>query len=156
MQIGYVQARLNVSRSAMYRLIWAFAGCLCSGSSEPSQVGLCVGSYKPSGVGYVQAHLSLRRSVLYRLVWTFAGWAMCRLVKAIAGRLCRGLSEPLHVCYVQARLNLRRLVRNRYNQAPHLTQITNGKVTTSQLDITNESQRSRWPQGINKHTCMKA
>ena len=32
------------------------------------------------------------------------------------------------------------LVGNRYNQAPHLTQDTNGKVTTSQLDITNESQ----------------
>ena len=29
--------------------------------------------------------------------------------------------------------------RNRYNQAPHLTQDTNGKMTTSQLDITNES-----------------
>ena len=27
-----------------------------------------------------------------------------------------------------------------YNQAPHLTQDTNGKVTISQLDITNESQ----------------
>ena len=26
------------------------------------------------------------------------------------------------------------------NQAPHLTQDTNGKVMTSQLDITNESQ----------------
>ena len=31
-------------------------------------------------------------------------------------------------------------IRNRYNQAPHLTQDTNGKVTTSQLDIANESQ----------------
>ena len=31
-------------------------------------------------------------------------------------------------------------VRNRYNQAPHLTQDTNGKVTTSQLNITSESQ----------------
>ena len=30
-------------------------------------------------------------------------------------------------------------IRNQYNQAPHLTQDTNGKVTTSQLDITNES-----------------
>ena len=30
--------------------------------------------------------------------------------------------------------------RNRYNQVPHLTQDTNGKVTNSQLDITNESQ----------------
>ena len=31
-------------------------------------------------------------------------------------------------------------IRNRYNQAQHLTQDTNGKVTISQLDITNESQ----------------
>ena len=30
-------------------------------------------------------------------------------------------------------------IRNRYNQAPRLTQDTNGKVTTSHLDITNES-----------------
>ena len=32
------------------------------------------------------------------------------------------------------------MIRNPYNQAPHLTQDTNGKVTTSKLDITNESQ----------------
>ena len=31
-------------------------------------------------------------------------------------------------------------VRNRYNQAPHVTEDINGKVTTSQLDITNESE----------------
>ena len=31
-------------------------------------------------------------------------------------------------------------IRSRYNQAPHLTQDTNGKVTTSQLDTINESQ----------------
>ena len=31
-------------------------------------------------------------------------------------------------------------IRNWYNQAPHLAQGTNGKVITSQLDITNESQ----------------
>ena len=31
-------------------------------------------------------------------------------------------------------------IRNRYNQAPHLTQDTNGKVSTSQLDRANESQ----------------
>ena len=39
-------------------------------------------------------------------------------------------------------------IRNRYNQAPHLTQDSNGKVTTSQLDITNESQEvSPFPAG---------
>ena len=31
-------------------------------------------------------------------------------------------------------------IRNRYNQVPNLTQDTNGKVTNSQLDTTNESQ----------------
>ena len=29
-------------------------------------------------------------------------------------------------------------IKNRYNQVPHLTQDTNGKVTNSQLDTTNE------------------
>ena len=33
-------------------------------------------------------------------------------------------------------------IRNRYNQAPHLTQDTNGKVTTSQIHITNGTNRS--------------
>ena len=51
-------------------------------------------------------------------------------------------------------------IRNRYNQAPHLTQDTNGKATTSQLAITNESQEAsppnRRPQGINKQTRLKA
>ena len=31
-------------------------------------------------------------------------------------------------------------IRNRYNQAPHLTQDTNRKMTNSQLDTTNDSQ----------------
>ena len=49
-------------------------------------------------------------------------------------------------------------IRNRYNQVPHLTQDTNGKVTNSQLDNTNESQEdSPFPAGdhkahINRHT----
>ena len=42
-------------------------------------------------------------------------------------------------------------IRNRYNQAPHLTQDTNGKVTTSQLDFTNASQEvSNFPAGDHK------
>ena len=40
---------------------------------------------------------------------------------------------------------------NRYNQAPHLTQDTNGRVTTSQLGITNESQEvNPFPAGDHK------
>ena len=55
-------------------------------------------------------------------------------------------------------------IRNRYNQVPHLTQDTNGKVTNLQLDTTNESQEvspfqagdheahiNRQPQRHSKH-----
>ena len=38
-------------------------------------------------------------------------------------------------------------IRNRYNQVPHPTQDTNGKVTNSQLDTTNESP---FPAGDHK------
>ena len=39
-------------------------------------------------------------------------------------------------------------IRNRYNQVPHLTPDTNGKVAKSQLDVINESQEvSPFPAG---------
>ena len=42
-------------------------------------------------------------------------------------------------------------IRNRYNQVPHLHQDTDGKVTNSQLDTTNESQDvSPFPAGDHK------
>ena len=42
-------------------------------------------------------------------------------------------------------------IRNQYNQVPHQTQDTNGKVTNSQLDTTNESQEvSPFPVGDHK------
>ena len=42
-------------------------------------------------------------------------------------------------------------IRNRYNQVPHLTKDTNGIVTNSQLDTTNESQEvSPFPAGDHK------
>ena len=42
-------------------------------------------------------------------------------------------------------------IRNQYNQVAHLTQDTNGKVTNSQLDTTNESQEvSPFPAGDKK------
>ena len=42
-------------------------------------------------------------------------------------------------------------IRNRYNQGPHLTQDTKGKVTNSQLDTTNGSQEvSPFPAGDHK------
>ena len=45
-------------------------------------------------------------------------------------------------------------IRNQYNQKPHPTQDSNGKVTTSQLDITKERQEvSPFPAG--DHECGK-
>ena len=42
-------------------------------------------------------------------------------------------------------------IKNRYNEVPHLTQDTNGKVTNSQLDTINESQEfSPFPVGDHK------
>ena len=52
-------------------------------------------------------------------------------------------------------------VRYQYNQVPHLTQDTNGKVTNLQLDTTNESQEvSLFPAGTTRKcnyskTCVK-
>ena len=68
--------------------------------------------------------------------------------------------SPIYSDWFIKRIKVRRRakIRNRYNQAPHMTQDTNGKVTTSQLDITNESQKvSPFQAGdhkasINKHT----
>ena len=42
-------------------------------------------------------------------------------------------------------------IRNRYDQIPHLTQDTNGKVTNYHLETTNESQEvSPFPAGDHK------
>ena len=42
-------------------------------------------------------------------------------------------------------------IRNRYNHIPHLTQDTNGRLTSSQLDTTNERQEvSPFPAGGHK------
>ena len=47
-------------------------------------------------------------------------------------------------------------IRNWYNQVPHLTQDTKGKVTNSQLDTTNESQKvSPLPAGDHKQGTYK-
>ena len=52
------------------------------------------------------------------------------------------------------RVRKRAKLRNLYNQAPHLTQDTNGKVITTQLNITNESQKvSLFPAGEMEENC---
>ena len=56
-----------------------------------------------------------------------------------------------------SKVRKRAKIRNRYNQVSHLTQDTNGNVTSSQLAITNKGQEvSAFPAGdhmasINRH-----
>ena len=45
-------------------------------------------------------------------------------------------------------------IRNPYNQAPHLTQDTNGKMTNSQLYTTNKSQEVSPLQSTNAQTSL--
>ena len=44
------------------------------------------------------------------------------------------------LCELDDKVSKGAKIRNHYNQVPHLTQDTNGKVTNSQLYTTNESQ----------------
>ena len=54
-------------------------------------------------------------------------------------------------CRERVKVSKGEKTRNRYNQVPHLTQDTNGKVNNSQLDTTNESQEvSTFPAGEHK------
>ena len=56
-----------------------------------------------------------------------------------------------HVSEISSKVSKGAKIRNRYNQVPHLTQGTNGKVTNAQLDTTNESQEvSPFPAGDHK------
>ena len=66
------------------------------------------------------------------------------LIRALAGREHKDIDKKKLVSKGAK-------IRNRYNQVPHLTQNTNGKVTNSQLDTTNESQEvSPFPAGDHK------
>ena len=69
------------------------------------------------------------------------------------------VKTPITICHLllssaeTLEVKKRAKIRNPYNQAPHLTQDTNGKVTTSQLDITNKSQEvSLFPVGDHKES----
>ena len=76
-----------------------------------------------------------------------AGWSEALLVAhtTLLDISCRGSYKGMHKVSKGAK------IRNRYNQVPHLTQDTNGKVKNLQLDTTNESQEvSPFPAGDHK------
>ena len=54
---------------------------------------------------------------------------------------CRLEPHRRHCVVSLSKVRKRAKIRNRYNQAPHLTRDTNWKVTASQLDFTHESQK---------------
>ena len=59
--------------------------------------------------------------------------------------------EPYIYDFIIVKVSKGVKLRSRYNQVPHPTQVTNGKVTNSQLDTTNESQEfSPFPAGDHK------
>ena len=72
---------------------------------------------------------------------------------AILAKFQRPFMKPYNFTTGHHRIRLSKgaKIRNRYNQVPHLTQDTNGNVTNSQLDTTNESRKvSTFPAGDNK------
>ena len=67
------------------------------------------------------------------------------------------LHFPVKKILICIKIRKRAKIRNRYNQVPHLTHDTNGKVADSQLDITNESQEvSPFPAGNHKTTINRS
>ena len=61
------------------------------------------------------------------------------------------VQEVFHVYLNKFEVSKGAKIRSRYNQVPHPTQDTNGKVTNSQLDTTNDSQGvSPFPAGDHK------
>ena len=66
-------------------------------------------------------------------------------------KLSKGHKSQLKRDKSEVKIRKRAKIRNRYNQAPNLTKDAKKEVTTSQLDITNESQEvSPFPAGARK------
>ena len=94
-------------------------------------------------------------TVSQRLFWKWNNSLIilfsARTKKIQRTRTCKQTNTILMYKKAFNKVRKRAKIRNRYNQAPYLTQDTNGKVTTSQLDITNEGQEvSPFPAGVHK------
>ena len=64
---------------------------------------------------------------------------------------CTCFKDRLHTDIKTLEVSKGATIRNRYNQEPHLAQDTNGRVTNSHLDTTNESQDANpFPAGDHK------
>ena len=89
------------------------------------------------------------------LACMFTGRTTTKVVKSFDAQKHGGVCIFIHLLgtlkNVLVKVRKSATIRNRYNQAPHLTQDNNGKVPTSKLDITKESQAvSPFPAGDHK------
>ena len=100
-------------------------------------------------------------SLMFFIVYAFKG--LCRTRENCKSLVLQDKCNieivlfPVLAIAPQCKVSKGAKIRNLYNQVPHLTQDTNGKVTNSQLDTTNENQEfSPFPAGdhkaqINRH-----
>ena len=97
-------------------------------------------------VPFVLVFLPGKSDIIYRSMWSD--------IRSLS-EIHNSTSEPTTV---HIKVSKGAKIRNRYNQVPHVTQDTNGKVTNSQLDTTNQSQEvSSFPAGDHKaHTNRRA
>ena len=85
------------------------------------------------------------------LIYYFCGDRFKQVLHTRLQTECSSLNQHLHKRNLVCKVSNGAKIRNRYNQAPHLTKDNNGKVTNSQLDTTNESQEvSPIPAGDHK------
>ena len=65
-----------------------------------------------------------------------------------------GLGKVTHILFkshdITVKISNGAKIRNRYNQVPHLTQDTNGKVTNSQKTPQTRAKRSALSQQVTK------
>ena len=85
-------------------------------------------------------------------------WDIASNVSNTFSSVCEGrvsiLAPTLNLSTFIIKVSKGAKIRNRYNQVPHLTQDTNGNVTNSQLDTTNESQALTCKKKISVYTKM--
>ena len=133
---------MTVQSAHMPRLVWAFAG----------HIPHCWKSHVIYSLKWFIIHHNFSiLSVQSMRNNTFYAQLSMKFIILIKVKM------PTIVCIVQIVFNCLikvskgAKIRNRYNQVPHLTQDTNGKVTNSQLDTTNESQEvNPFPAGGHK------
>ena len=67
----------------------------------------------------------------------------------VSGLCIKSVTPTASICFLQKVSNGAK-IRNRYNQVPHLTQDTNGKMTNSQKTPQTRAKRSALSQQVTK------